>query len=61
MTVKAFKETFQEDLESKVIKESVDRTSNVAYKFIDKTLVKSLRNNACQTESIEEIFQDYRN
>ena len=43
MTVKAFKDIFQMDLEEKVIKRSVEKSSNAAEIFINNILQKEMK------------------
>ena len=49
----------EQELESKVIKKSIEKTSDVANDFYKKQMVRTLRNAGCQTLTMEEIFKDY--
>ena len=60
MTVKTFKDIFQMELEEKVIKRSIDMSSEAAKQFINDTLMKEKRNYGTQSLSIDGIFEDYR-
>lgn len=59
MTVKAFKDCFEDDLNEKVIKRSVDKSVDVAHQFIEKFTMKSMRNQGIQTNSIDELFAEH--
>lgn len=59
MTANAFSHTFEMDLHDKVIKRSVDRSSDVALSFMKNLTTKYLRNQGSQSETMEELFVEH--
>ena len=59
MTTKAFSDCFKIDLDNKVIKPSVEKSEKVAMDFIEGLCNKQLRNSETQTDSMEELFEDF--
>ena len=59
MTTKAFSDCFKLDLDNKVIKPSVEKSEKVAMDFILDLCNKKLRSQETQTNSMDELFEDF--
>ena len=59
MTAYAYKQSFEEQLQTKVIKRSIDKSNEAVKTFLQNELQKLVKHCGSQTMSIDELFEDY--